>query len=449
MRRIRERFEDEVVVISVHSAKFTSERESKSLREAVLRLGIDHPVVNDREFAIWRSYAVRAWPTIAFVDPAGSLLGAIPGEIDAARMIPHLERMIAEYDAQGLLDRNPIGGGGGGAARPERDSEPARVLAFPSKLIVTSQATMFVADTGHHRVLQLALAPDQRSARIERVFGSGEPGLQDAREDRARFRSPHGLSRQGGTLYVADTENHAVRAIDLESGAVRTVAGTGEMAAGGPQPGIAPTRTALRSPWAVWVHRPRVLIAMTGSHQVWSLEDERVLLPFAGSGREELRDGPSTSAGFNQPSDLAGSGEEIFVADAEASAVRSISLSGKPMVKTLVGVGLFDFGDQDGVGDAVRLQHPTGIAYADREVWIADSYNHRIKHLDPETRKVTSLVGGGKPGRRDGGFREALLDEPEGLALRDRKIYVADTNNHAIRVADLETRRVHTLEIEA
>ena len=441
LRRIQERFPDAIAVIGVHAAKFPAERRTASLREAVVRHGIDHPVVNDAGFRIWNEYGVRAWPTVAFVDPRGRFLGSIPGEISAERVIPSLERMVAEYERLGQIDPRPV------SKRREKDSQPAGVLQYPSKLIVTSEATMFVADTGHHRVLQLDLDRDHRKARIARVFGSGEAGLSDGPAERARFHAPRGLSRKGSTLYVADTENHAVRAIDLEGGGVRTVAGTGEKASGLLKLGAAPTRTPLRSPWAVWVDRPRVLVAMAGSHQILSLEDEASLVPFAGSGREELRDGPGGFAGFNQPSDLAGDGHALFVADAEASAVRRISLDGKASVETLVGVGLFEFGDRDGAGDVVRLQHPTGIAWADTQVFVADSYNHKIKRLDPPTRKVVSLIGTGEPGLRDGKLREAMLDEPQGVALRGRKIYVADTNNHAVRVADLETLRIHTLEI--
>ncbi|MFN0008060.1 MAG: alkyl hydroperoxide reductase [Planctomycetota bacterium] len=441
LRLIQERFPDQIAVIGVHSAKFPSERLTASIREAVVRHGIDHPVVNDAGFRIWNDYGVRAWPTVAFVDPRGTLLGAIPGEISAAELIPNLERMISEYERLGLIDPRPV------TKRREKDSQPASVLQYPSKLIVTSEATMFVADTGHHRVIQLDLDREHRSARIVRVFGSGEAGFADGPGDRARFRDPHGLSRKGSTLYVADTENHAVRAIDLDRGSVRTVAGTGVMAEGRLVLGAAPTRTALRSPWAVWVDRPRVLVAMAGSHQVLSLEDETTLSLFAGSGREELRDGPGGLAGFNQPSDLSGNEHEIFVADSEASAVRRIALDGKAMVETVVGMGLFEFGDRDGAGDAVRLQHPTGLAWADHQVFVADSYNHKIKRLDPQTRKVVSLIGTGRPGMSDGKLREAMLHEPQGVAVRGRKIYVADTNNHAVRVADLDTLRVHTLEI--
>jgi len=109
---------------------------------------------------------------------------------------------------------------------------------------------------------------------------------------------------------------------------------------------------------------------------------------------------------------------------------------------------LFDFGDVDGSGANVRLQHPTGIASADGLIYIADSYNHKIKTLDPTTGQVQTLIGTGQPGTTDGPFATAQLYEPEGLVVAEGKIYIADTNNHLIRVADLKEKRVSTLGIK-
>ncbi|MFN0242737.1 MAG: alkyl hydroperoxide reductase [Planctomycetota bacterium] len=452
MRRLQARFEHELVVIGVHSAKFPAEKEGPSLRQAILRHGIEHPVVNDGDFEIWRHYAVRAWPTIVLVDPKGYYLGAVPGEIDADAVGEFLQRAIVASDARGELDRRPrraTASGDDALVRArEADHEPARTLSHPTRLAITTESTLFVADTGHHRILELDLAPDHRRARIARTFGSGETGLVDARGDRARFHAPHGIAHRGGKLYVADTENHALRAIELATGDVSTLAGTGEKAMHAIRPGRAATQTALRSPWGVWIQPPRVFIAMAGSHQVFTLEDEKRLLLFAGNGREALVDDSALDASFNQPSDVAGSADELFVADAEASAVRAIALAGKPLVSTLVGRGLFEWGDVDGVGDAASLQHPTGIAHADGMLFLADSYNHKVKRLDPRTRQVKTLLGNGTPGHADGLFNRAQLFEPQGVAVRGRHVFIADTNNHAIRVADLDTLRVHTLVIE-
>lgn len=330
--------------------------------------------------------------------------------------------------------------------RNERSLEPTRTLAHPSKLLTAGDSALFVADTGHHRVLMLEIDPAARSARIVRTFGDGTAGFVDGADEVARFHSPHGLAHRGSTLYVADTENHAVRAIDLATGVVRTIAGTGEKAARHIETSTTPRNQALRSPWSLWIDPPRLFIAMAGSHQIFALEDEHELYPFAGDGREALVDGPVLRASFNRPSDLAGSEHALFVADAEASAVRKIALVGQPVVETLVGTGSFDWGDRDGVGGEVRLQHPNGLAF-DGLLFIADSYNHKIKHMDPSTKKLARLIGTGEPGHVDGAFRKARFFQPEGLAVRENRLFIADTNNHAIRVADLDKHQVWTLTI--
>jgi hypothetical protein len=114
-------------------------------------------------------------------------------------------------------------------------------------------------------------------------------------------------------------------------------------------------------------------------------------------------------------------------------------------VKTLAGGDLFEFGDVDGTGDNVRLQHPLGLLALDDKLLIADTYNHKIKELDPKRQRVTSLFGTGKPGQVDGS--SPSFYEPAGLAIANGKLYVADTNNHAIRVVDLKTKQASTLRI--
>ncbi|MCB0126340.1 MAG: hypothetical protein KDE58_28980, partial [Caldilineaceae bacterium] len=106
------------------------------------------------------------------------------------------------------------------------------------------------------------------------------------------------------------------------------------------------------------------------------------------------------------------------------------------------------FGDIDGTGADVRLQHPTGLAGdAAGLLYIADSYNHKVKTLDPTTGTVQTLIGTGQPGAVDGPLAQAQLYEPEGLAVLNGRLYIADTNNHLIRVAVLATGQVQTLQL--
>jgi NHL repeat len=245
-------------------------------------------------------------------------------------------------------------------------------------------------------------------------------------------------------LYVADTENHLIRKVNLTSRTVETIAGTGRQSHEYFK--VGPGRSVgLNSPWDLQLVGRTLYIAMAGPHQIWKLDlDKNEVSTFAGSGREARLDGPLLSAGFAQPSGLTTDGKTLYVADSESNIIRSIDLAGG-RVTTLVGGDLFEFGDVDATGDDVRLQHPLGVISLGDKVLVADTYNHKIKELDPQKQKVTTLFGTGKPGQADG--TSASFYEPGGLSIANNKLYVADTNNHAVRMIDLKTRETKTLRI--
>ncbi len=387
------------------------------------------------------SGSVTAWPTLVLVDPASRVVATTSGEIDADRLAAELAPRLEASRRDGSLDETPWSW----SATPR--TLPVGELAFPAKLAVGEGGQIFVADTAHHRVLELSVDGRHGRGRVLRAFGSGAPGLEDGASDRARFHHPHGLARLGDTLLVADTDNHTLRRIDLADGTVSTVAGTGALARSLGRGGRRATEIALRSPWALLAVEDAVLVAMAGSHQIWVLLPDGGLGVFAGSGGEALVDGPVDRASFNQPSDLAFGWGMLFVADAEASAIRALSFDGEPRVHTLVGQGLFTWGDVDGLGPAVRLQHPTGLATGPDLLFVADTYNHKIKTLDPRTGRVETLFGRGKAGTTTGAFEMSELCEPEGVAWDGERLWVADTGNHRLVVADLEQRRTVALAI--
>jgi hypothetical protein len=456
LRRLRERFPNDLVIIGVHSAKFPSEGITGNIREAAHRYGIEHPVLNDNRFLIWNAYAVRAWPTIILINPTGKIVETEPGEIDADDWIPRIEAILSDFEKQGLLNHAPL------SFQSGESFMPRSLLSYPSRVITAPGDRLFVADTGNHRILELHLLPSGDAAEIVRAFGSGKPGLQDGALQKAEFHHPRGIYLFNDDLYVADTGNHAIRKINLTTGEINTIAGTGEKGNSrsynkpeGPLP--------LRSPWAVLVlpggqEQPIVFIAMAGTHQIWALLEGARLGIFAGTGQEALVDGPTAEASFNQPSDLAYGLGHLFVADPEASAIRAITLNRDLKVFTLVGQGLFEFGDIDGEGATVRLQHPTGVAFTEKPgivgeeasgvLYIADSYNNKVKTLDPFTGRVETLIGTGTPGDKDGLFDKASLYEPEGLAVYGEWLYIADTNNHLIRIADLREHTLGTLALQ-
>ncbi len=435
LRRLERKYRDELVVVGVHSAKFNAEKATEAIHQAIRRYGVEHPVVNDRDFVVWQSYAIRAWPTLMFISPEGRVLGKYEGEAPFDALDRLVGEMVREFDGRGVLDRRPLD-------FLRREPLPAAGLAFPGKLLADAASSrLYLSDTGHHRVVEADLA-----GTVLRVFGVGEAGLRDGAAVEARFHAPQGLALGDGRLYVADAENHALRAIDLAEGRVTTLAGTGEQAMarlrGGPG-----REVPLSSPYDLALAGSTLYVAMAGLHQLWAFSlVDGTIRPYAGTGREGIADGPRASADFAQPFGITTDGERLWVADSETSAVRQVDLR-DGQVTTLVGLGLFVFGDEDGVGDSARLQHVEGIAWHQGALYLADTYNNKIKRLDPASRRVTTLAGQPEPGCQDGPGEQAHFDEPGDVSAADGRLYVADTNNHAVRLIDLAGGTVSTLAL--
>ena len=435
MRKLERKWSQELAVVGVHSPKFLSERETDAVRAAILRLNVGHPVVNDRDFRVWQAYAVRAWPTLMFVDPEGKVIGRHEGEFPLEPFDDLIARMVEEFDAAGVLDRRPRG------LEPERLAAPTP-LRFPGKVLADAAGgRLFISDTGGNRILGADL-----DGRVEAVIGRGDPGLGDGSFDDAAFYQPQGLALDGDTLYVADTENHALRAVDLGRRRVTTLAGTGAQLMG-PRVGGPARATSLSSPWDLTILDGTLYVAMAGTHQLWAMRlGSGEIRPHTGTGREALEDGPRETAAMNQPSGLATDGRLLYVADSEASAVRAVEPGPGGAIRTIVGEGLFEFGDADGIGPAsVRLQHPLGLAWHGDVLFVADTYNHKIKRLDPRTGECRTLLGAGAPGHADGAAGAARFSEPSGVSVAAGRLFIADTNNHAIRVASLASGDVTTL----
>ncbi|MCY3893105.1 MAG: thioredoxin-like domain-containing protein [Acidimicrobiaceae bacterium] len=443
LHRLEQEYPDEVVVIAVHWAKFPSERESEAVREASIRYGRQHPIVNDDQELLRRAYGINAWPTVVAIDPLGRVLGPIAGEGVYERLAPAIGVMADEYGHNGLIDPTPLG--------ELLEIEPAlpTVLSFPGKVLADEAGgRLFIADTGRHRVLVATLEGE-----LVDVIGTGAEGWTDGGFAEASFRRPQGmaLARDGNTLYIADRENHLIRAADLRAREVTTIAGTGEPVTvfhRGPA-----AQTAIASPWDLHLEGEVLYIAGAGRHQLWLMNTESGVLDFfAGTGAEGLDDGHRLDATLSQPSGLAAGYGVLYFTDPEASAVRQVSLGLDGRLDTLVGKHLFVWGDEVGSFDDTLLQHAVGIEFVPGSqgtglLYVADTYNHRIKVLDLDTKTSSVLVGGGTPGLQDGFGTDALLAEPSGLSATTGTLYVADTNNHRIRTLDLATGELTTLAL--
>ncbi|MCO6458274.1 MAG: redoxin domain-containing protein [Pirellulaceae bacterium] len=464
LKKLEKKYPNELVVIGVHSAKFDTEKDTKNIEEAILRYEIEHPVINDAEHRIWQMLGVSSWPTVLLIDPQGNAIWGRPGEIKFEQVDAVIQAGLPWYREKGHLDATPI------RFDTLAGRQQKTPLRFPGKVLADEPGNrLFITDSNHNRIVITTL-----DGQLQAIIGSGRIGREDGSFEQASFDHPQGLALRGETLYVADTENHLLRKVDLKSRQVSTIAGVGEQARsawpgldelrpGAPLPDRwvgEPKKTALNSPWALWVHEPDLYIAMAGPHQIWKMPlDESEIGPYAGNGREDIVDGPLLpdqpyelgASSFAQPSGLASDGTWLYVADSEGSSIRAVPFDPQGQVRTVVGTAdlphsrLFTFGDQDGTREEALLQHALGVVYHAGQIYVADTYNNKLKVVDAESGATRTLAGTGQPGLAD---EPAQFDEPAGLSLARGTLFVADTNNHAIRTLDLASGKVGTLVIE-
>jgi len=348
-------------------------------------------------------------------------------------------QMVPYFREKGELNEKPV------SLRLEKTLAPPGILNFPGKVLADEKGNrLFISDSNHNRVIVTAL-----DGTVMDVIGDGGIGKQDGTFTEVEFNHPQGLALDGNSLYICDTENHLIRRADLTAKRVETVLGTGEQARRFNISGTG-TAVALNSPWDALVRDGKLYIAMAGPHQLWTMELKTLKAePYAGSGRENHTDGPLLNAALAQPSGITTDGKSLYFADSEVSSIRAASFAPDGDVTTIVGQGLFDFGDVDGQGTSVRLQHPLGVTFADGKLYVADTYNHKIKQLEIKERTSRTFAGTGERGIKDGEKIKAQFNEPGGISATSQSLFIADTNNHAIRRIDLKTGSVATVELKS
>jgi thiol-disulfide isomerase/thioredoxin len=407
LRPLEEKYGDALVVIGVHSPKFEHERDPVALAAAVERYGVHHPVVDDRDMHLWQQYAAKAWPTLAVVDPTGYLVASMAGEGHAEGLSRLLDELIAKHEADGTLHR------GDGPYVPPAAADT--LLRFPGKAIELPNGNLLVSDSARHSLAELT--PDGET--LVRRIGSGERG--------GPFNEPQGLvllpaevaAIAGYDVVVADTVNHQLRGLRLDSGEVTLVAGSGRpwRSAVDDRPHDA-LASDLSSPWDLAWFDDKVIIAMAGIHQLWWFDPtKRTVGVYAGTTVEALRDGPIPDVWMAQPSGLSVGGDRLWIADSETSALRWIA---DGVLHTAVGQGLFDFGHVDGPAKEALLQHPLGVAaLPDGSVLIADTYNGAVRRFDPADESVSTVDSG-------------LAEPSDVLVTRAGAVFVVESSAHRL-----------------
>lgn len=232
---------------------------------------------------------------------------------------------------------------------------------------------------------------DGKTGSISTIAGTGKPGFagDGGPATSARLRQPHSIALDGrGGLYIADIGNHRIRRVDLRSGRIETIAGTGERKP--PADGSVATGLPMLGPRALYIVGDTLWIALREGHSVWRMDlRSRRLTHVAGSGEKGYRDGKGRYAMFNGPKGI--------------------------------------------------------IADGQRAVFVVDTENQAIRRVDPSSGEVRTIAGGGPPSRGYGGDSgpalRARMDRPHGIAIDSLGVlYVGDTNNHRVRRLRLARR---------
>lgn len=337
--------------------------------------------------------------------------GGLPGRLDGRRGPRRgtpalLDELIATHEAKGSLHR------GDGPYVPPAAAETT--LRFPGKAIELPNGNLLVSDSARHSLVELA--PDGET--LIRRIGTGERGRADGPAAAASFSEPQGLcllpaGTAGYDVVVADTVNHLLRGLRLDTGEVTTVAGTGRQWRSAEDDG-----ESLSSPWDVAWFEGQVIVAMAGIHQLWWFDPATGAAGvYAGTTVEALRDGKLPDVWMAQPSGLAAAGDRLWIADSETSALRWIEAG---ELHTAVGQGLFDFGHVDGPAGDALFQHPLGVGpLPDGSVLIADTYNGAVRRLDPATGTVSTVDSG-------------LAEPSDILVTRDGAVFVVESGAHRL-----------------
>lgn len=308
---------------------------------------------------MWKNCEVNCWPTLLLLGPNANPIVMLMGEGHKENLQTYIKASLEYYKAKNQISNHQLPLKSAYHLLPDLKGP----LLFPGKitnfLTEDQQEILAISDTGNNRILIL-----KSDGTILYQIGNGRIGFRDGTFTNAEFNAPQGIVFQTqNILFVADTENHAIRKINLINKTVETVVGSGVQGhdrTGGKQW----TQQVISSPWDLCIYktpdmdmsfypdgnppiRDILIIAMAGTHQIWALFLEDTVwwkckkypagtcMCIAGSGREENKNNAYPhAAGFAQPSGLAicGKNKEVYIADSESSSVRRLSLvDGKVM----------------------------------------------------------------------------------------------------------------------
>jgi cysteine-rich repeat protein len=303
--------------------------------------------------------------------------------------------------------------------------------------IATDGTSLFVSDTANCTVRQIDLS----TWAVTTLAGNaGTCGHADAVGVAAEFNIAQDLAYDSGYVYVADTDNHCIRQIEVATGNVTTVAGTAATA--GTTDGVG-TAALFTEPRGITTDGVNLYVADFGNHTIrqivivsWDVSTVAGQAGVLGSA-----DGPGANARFNYPRSITHHGGYLYVADTNNHTVRQLDLIAGTVVTVAGTAG--NAGSADGVGAAASFTSPRGIAVDAESLYVADHGNSTIRQILLSTWDVTTLCGAaGSAGSADGVGSAATMDGPwglvfdPGLSQPGQRLYVVESSNHIVRTIE-------------
>ncbi|WP_338636211.1 hypothetical protein [Spirobacillus cienkowskii] len=394
-----------LAIISIHQPKFQHEFNFINIKEACIRLKIEHSVVVDEKMSIWKNFALKNTPAFVLIDCDGSIFFSITGEYKFDILLEQINQLFQDknFPEIGLINSEKY--------------DDKFMFRYPTKTVaskIENSLFYFVTDTYNNRVVQL-----NHEGNFVTFFGECD------------LLSPLGCCIWKDELVVCDTGHNRVVAFDLNPNKhkkFRVLAGKGEHSIFESRAEYDAKLAPLSSPTDVCVWGNNLAITCSGSHQiVLYVPKDDAVIHLAGAGKEDVLDGPAAFACLAQPTGISAISDTVLAfTDSNSSSVRLLvknwNDTGKTMIMSLVSSGLFDSGFVDGLGAEAKMQYPLSCAWSSQSqnLYILDSYNNALRSYSIGKDYMGTIILSEK------------LNEPSGLFWFEGLLIITDKNSHRI-----------------
>jgi len=328
-----------------------------------------------------------------------------------------------------------------GTGQPENNGDRGRALAInvgdPFGVEIGPDGALYVTEVGNHRVLRA----DLDSGEIRTVAGNGTKGYSGdgGPATAAQLNEPYEVRFDGdGNMYFVEMQNHLIRRVDARTGTISTVAGTGQ--AGYAGDGGPALEAQFRQPHSIALDgRGGLYVADIGNHRIRRIDLESgVIESVAGTGEKQLPVDGQTAKGRPMlgPRALFIDGDQLWIALREGNSVWRMSLA-DGRLKHIAGTGARGYSGDGGPALQATFDGPKGIAVGPTgDVFVVDTENQVIRKIDMEQGTITTIAGCGRRGAAGDGATatDAEMARPHGICVDGQgRVYIGDTLNHRVR----------------